>query len=61
MERRSILREAMTTFAPSCTSSSAMERPMPVPPPVTIATLPSSKPSRKMVRCPCALTKSMLA
>src|SRR5450432_334163 len=40
----------MTTFAPSCTRSSAMASPMPVPPTVTMATRPSKSPSRKIVR-----------
>ena len=37
--RFSSLRLAMTTSAPARANSSAMERPMPTPPPVTMATL----------------------
>src|SRR5882672_3955358 len=37
-------RPVTTTCAPSAASISAVERPMPVPPPVTIATFPSSFP-----------------
>ena len=38
---------AMTTLAPSVSSSSEMALPMPVPPPVTIATLPENRPGLK--------------
>src|SRR5262245_60462122 len=40
--RGSGLRPKITTLAPSLAKSSAVARPMPVPPPATMATLPSS-------------------
>ena len=39
----SSLREAMTTLQPRDTSSCAIARPSPVPPPVTIATFPENR------------------
>src|ERR1051325_9924651 len=39
---RSVFRLPITTFAPSRAKASAVARPMPDPPPVTSATLPSS-------------------
>src|SRR5207245_11450658 len=41
--RCSSLREQMATSAPAFASSIAMDLPMPVPPPVTIAVLPSRR------------------
>src|SRR5205823_7732762 len=42
--RGSLRRPATTTCAPSAASIFAASRPMPLPPPVTIATCPSSRP-----------------
>jgi hypothetical protein len=42
--RGALRRPATTTCAPSAASMSAVERPMPVPPPVTIAIFPPSFP-----------------
>jgi hypothetical protein len=42
-------RPAMATFAPSSHSVRAMASPMPLPPPVTMATCPSKRPGRKML------------
>ena len=43
--RRSASTSAMTTSAPSATKRSAVTRPIPLAPPVTMATLPASSPA----------------
>ena len=39
-----------TTVAPRLASSCAVQRPMPLPPPVTMWTCPSKRPGRKILR-----------
>jgi hypothetical protein len=42
-------RPVTTTFAPSLANNRAVAAPIPVPPPLTIATLPSSRPIRASI------------
>src|SRR5205085_1121576 len=50
--QRSTLRAQRTTFAPTSASASAIRRPIPLPPPVTIAVLPPRSKS-SCTRTPC--------
>ncbi len=44
----SALRPTSTTWAPRAASSWAVQRPMPLPPPVTMMVWPSNRPGRKI-------------